>query len=255
MNAGYPDERRRLLLAVDIVQYGRRTRDEQYNAQELLVRALARAYDAAGLDRDVVEVEKLRQPGGDAVVDLVPPDIPEARVVAGLVHGLHHALLSLNDLLNDHGRLRLRAAISQGLAAPGPTGMTGEDVVTVCRIRDSDVARDMLRATPTAHLLVLLTDDIYRGTVVPGRYGLRRPDFVRVRVREKELDTIAWLHIPGHAVSASDQPSGHGPTDAVPISQMWVSPGGLRLPPGLSPATGPFTPNDLDLPGRHPGAF
>jgi hypothetical protein len=253
---------RRLVICTDVVGYGRHGDPGTQSAQLRLIDVLDSTYAAIGVQptplgeaRFTVPVASGSRGGdGDATIDLLPPDVPEARTVSRFVRELPVVLAALNRELADP--MRLRVAIGQGLAEGGVNGISGRVVTPLCRIRDSDVARAAIELSPAAGVVVLLQEDIYVSSVLDGEYGLEPAQFVRVRVPAKSRDVTegltAWLTLPGlpppELPGGPDEPD-PGPPPTVPPDRTSPPPapglgprvdiGGLVFPDSPLPPAGP----------------
>lgn len=150
-------ESQRLCVAVDVEGYGRRDLAGQLRAQHRLVQVLDAVGDAVGLHRSCWD----RQEQGDGELALLPSGTVAAQVLPGLVSTLADLLDDLNLDLVEAARLRLRLALHEGEVYPGSNGYAGDAAVTVCRIRDSDRLRTVLRESPTANVAVAVSEPLY----------------------------------------------------------------------------------------------
>ncbi|WP_410643359.1 ATP-binding protein [Amycolatopsis sp. lyj-346] len=192
------DFTRRLCLSVDVQGYGKGNDVKQSQVQEDLSDVLDTAARAAGLNRDAW----IKQSRGDEELALIPASEPEHRVLDAFISGLATELYRRNCVRPLDSRLRLRLAITHGPVCPGPLGFVGKAVVEVSRLIDSDRARQALANVPEAHLLAVLSHDLYTDVVVAGRTTVPPSHFVRVHVEEKEFAQDAWMWMPGVEVEA-----------------------------------------------------
>lgn len=181
---------RRLCLAADIEQYSVRTNPQQEDGQRRLVRLVDYVCRRAGLFRVG------RQPSGDGELLVLPPGVDESRVVPSLVLGLRHGLYENNREPGPFGRIRLRAAVCQGVVATSPAGYVGQAVVTSARLVNSPAVRAGLAEQPAADLALAVPDDLYEDVIRQHHPGLPPETFRRVEVREKTYQGTAWLHTP-----------------------------------------------------------
>lgn len=197
---------RSLCLSVDAKGYGSADDITQHGWQQALLDCLDLAADRARIDRPQWQ----RQPSGDGELALLPDDGTEPRVVDDFGRELDRALADYNRERLARYRLRLRLALHHGVAVPSANGVSGNGVVVVSRLVNSKPAHEALVAAPEAHLVVILSKQIYYDVVMQSRTSLRPVDFRQVRVVEKELDTDAWLRVPGVDVHRLDLPSARG---------------------------------------------
>jgi hypothetical protein len=191
-----------LCLGVDARGYGSATDRVQAHWQQALLESLDLSASRAGLDRP----QWKRQAKGDEELALLPDDGTEPVVVDDFVHELDGVLTRYNQANPVH-RLRLRLALHHGVAYPGANGMPGQAVVLMSRLLNSRPIHEALDAVPEANLAVIISQRIYEDVVVQEHTSLTAKDFRRVKVVEKELDTEAWLRVPGADVHALDLPS------------------------------------------------
>ncbi|GAA1314975.1 hypothetical protein [Saccharothrix xinjiangensis] len=183
---------RSLLVCCDLRSYGSADDRLQRELQELLVRSLDRAGEAAGLDRSTWA----RQPKGDEEWAVLPAGTPDHLVVDRYVRALDAELASVNAYRVPHARLRLRMAVHFGAATEGANGYPGQDAVLVSRLMDSAAARAALEQTD-ADLVVVLSDLVFTSVVAAGYTTLRPEDFREVEVRVKTFTGRGRLWIPG----------------------------------------------------------
>jgi hypothetical protein len=212
---------RRLLLSVDAKGYGKGTGRRHGIVQKALVKVLDDAAERAGLAR----ADWQRQPGGDGELAVLPSSEREPRVVDDFIRHLLAALRRNNRDATPEQRLRLRAAVHFGPTMPEVNGFKGSGPVVVSRLCGCRPLRDALEATGT-DLAVILSDQVFRDTVVQEHTSLEASDFVRVRVREKEYDDTAWILVPGHDVHALRLPADDTAAEADPPEPAAASTGG-----------------------------
>ncbi|GAA3460806.1 hypothetical protein ACFFSW_33705 [Saccharothrix longispora] len=194
---------RGLLVCCDLRSYSSADDRLQRELQELLVRTLDRAGEAAGLDRS----QWVRQPKGDEEWAVLPATTPEHDVVDRYVRALAAELEHVNAYRVPHARLRMRMAIHFGVTTEGANGYPGSDAVLVSRLLDSRAARAGLEQTG-ADLVVVLSEAVYTSLVQGGYTTLRPADFRRVDVRVKTFSGHGWMWIPqgdAHAVRLEDE--------------------------------------------------
>jgi hypothetical protein len=193
---------RRMLVSVDMERYSRQDNETQFRSQQLFQQVMRDACDELGLDR----VRWVTQLGGDGELAILPPDVPERRVVGELVFVLDRLLARENPQRAAAARVRLRVAIHQGLVhLDGAAGYPGEAVVTVCRLVDAAGLKAVLRGFAQANVALIVSDEIYRGVVRP--YHRPRPDRFRqidVRMPDKDFRGDAWVFVPDEDVNRLD---------------------------------------------------
>ncbi|NUS10540.1 MAG: hypothetical protein HOY69_03880 [Streptomyces sp.] len=207
---------RRLLLAVDLRQYSRHDYDQQQDAQYRLRLVVEHALRRARVPR--VRVQQQLQGDGQLVV--FPPRTDSVRAVPALVLGLRDGLHRANQAPGAFGRLRMRAALSQGPLARADRGYVGDCVVLVNRLLDSEALRRELERATDSDLALALTEDLFRDAVAAQPRGLHTADFHRAEIATpaKGFSATAWLHAPRSAPAADLGPEpvvwGHSPARA-----------------------------------------
>jgi hypothetical protein len=183
---------RRLLIAVDMERYSRRTNLQQYEAQRAFQLVLHEAATAVGLDR----ISWRTQQAGDGELAILPTDAREPRVIGRLVPELDRLLRRYNADRLPEARVRLRVALHQGMVhLDGANGFPGSAAVEVCRLCDADQLKHALAAFPNAGVALIVSDGIYRDVVVEYPEELRPERFRRVEVRHpgKDFRQPAWI--------------------------------------------------------------
>jgi hypothetical protein len=206
-----PPAIRRLCLAVDIVAYSGRSRAEQIDVQTRLLWTMVQGCQVAGVSPARCD----RQDSGDGQILILPPGIDEARVIPDLVGGLLTALHRVNNPVGPGRRIRLRVSMGQGAIQIGQTGFIAPAVVTVCRLLDSDVLRDAIRAKPDSDAALIVTSDLYDDMFGQGYGGLPASGFIRVSVDkpEKGFAADAWLQVPDAGPLLAAVPDYREPAD------------------------------------------
>lgn len=191
---------RRMLIAVDTVGYGRRDDQRQVAARASLDNVLQQAADAAALHRNLWVTE----PGGDGELAILPEVEPEPVVVDHYVRHLAAALQRDNRDRQETARLRLRMAVHYGTAISGEHGYTGQGLVAVSRLLDSNPLRQAL-SSPGINLAVLYSSRVYEEVIANGHTSIAPSSLRRVKVHNKEFTEEAWLWLPegdGHSLKS-----------------------------------------------------
>lgn len=197
---------RRTIITDDAERYSKRRTLTQIDFQRDLVGLMDKAALMTGLNT----AHWHRQRQGDAELIVLPPDVDESLVLAGLVEALRVCLERRNLDRSDEGRLRLRCAMHTGSVHFGANGFAGPAVVEACRMRDSDALRTTLTAAGDADLAVAVGGEIYRDIVANRLRGLRPELYEAIRMTNKEFDDTAYVSVPGHSVSEWSQAAGQG---------------------------------------------
>lgn len=205
-------------IAVDAQAYGSKNDRNQSEFQHDLPRLLDRAAKGAGLDRSAWQIQRT----GDEQLAVIRQDGGEPRLVDDYVRHLVAELRHHNAQRVPEARMRLRAAIHQGLVELAENGFAGSAVVATARLLTARPLYDALAAHPDADLALLLSDDVYRSLVAGGHTTLTTADFTQVTVRVKEYEASAWLRVPTlgtTAATASQEPGTAGSgKPAAPVS-------------------------------------
>ncbi len=199
---------RRLIVAVDLAGYSRHDHIRQLNDQRRLMDVMSRMCAETGVKRDAC----LRQPQGDGELLLLPPGLDEGRAVPGLVRELATAVQEVNRDLGEDARLRLRAALHQGIVHEGVNGFVSRAVVRACRLLDSKALRQALADLPACELALAVSDQLYEDVLEHGYRGLDPERFRRYRVEmpEKHFAADAWVYLsfdPKRLAASAPSPS------------------------------------------------
>ncbi|WP_231933393.1 hypothetical protein [Micromonospora coxensis] len=201
---------RRLLVAVDMERYSRRSNLQQYEAQQDFKQLLQMAARDVGLDR----VTWTTQQAGDGELAILPRDVPEARVIGRFVPELDRRLRHHNSSRLPAARIRLRVAVHQGMVhLDGANGFPGNAVVHVCRLCEADPVRKALAAFPGAGVALVVSTEIYRDIVTEYPEQMRPERFRRVEIAhpDKDFREHAWLCVVDEDISSWE------PSDASPV--------------------------------------
>ncbi|WFE29286.1 hypothetical protein O7623_08890 [Solwaraspora sp. WMMD791] len=196
---------RRLCVVVDIEGYTRRLHPQQIDVQRRLLLVVRRACADAGIDLS----RSGRQDRGDGLLIVLPAGIDESKVVPGFLHCLNEALYDANDRPGPGGRIRLRAALSQGIVHVAATGYAGDAVVHACRLLDSAVLRTALVEHQNSDLALIVDDTLFHSIVEQEYGGLYARSFrpVEVVIEEKQFQASAWIQVPGRPPHAAGRRS------------------------------------------------
>ena len=204
---GRPRIEHRIGFGVDVVGYSRRSTPAQAALQRRIAAVLQRVLD----DLEVALHDTDRQPAGDGLMVVLPPDIEAPRVLPGLLHGWGAHLAADNGAHpEDHIRLRMSAGTGPFTAAP--LGFAGRAIIEVGRLLNSGALRQAMDDRPEADVVVLVSQRLYEDVVLEGYPGLDPDRFERVPVQVKEYRSDAWLWTPpSFSGEVSTAPRGAGP--------------------------------------------
>jgi hypothetical protein len=177
----------RLGFVFDIVGYGGRAAEGKADLEERLSTLTRRVLADLGIDL----ADTRYAVSGDGIVVFLPVGVASTRILPTLICAASTRLARDNNRYRD--RMRLRLAIGSGLLGDGPLGFTGDLVVDLHRLVDSDVLREAVRENPKADLAILVSAALHDEVVRPGH--LDAQDFTRCQVTTKEFTATAWLRL------------------------------------------------------------
>ncbi len=196
---------RYLFLAHDASGYSGLDGARQQRAQADIRGVLGRAAKLAGLHRDMWTC----QPRGDGELAVLPPSEPELVLLDEYVRHLTHQLRVHNADRYPGRRLRLRLAIHHGVGVGAPLGVAGDGPVEVCRLLDSQEARDALAASE-GDLVVIVSETVFLVSVAPGHTTIDPGLFRRVWVSNHGFAAWAYLYVPTPAAASAQHQDGYG---------------------------------------------
>jgi hypothetical protein len=166
----------------------------------------ADAREETGLlpDEDIVVEDR-----GDGFVVLFPATVSTVLLAGPFVRALNDGLAHKAPLFSAAHAMRFRVALHHGMAKRDARGWSGDAINTTCRLVDAPALRAALTAATKAHLVFIVSDEIYQGVI---RHGYR------------SIDAAAYLPV--------DFEAKHGT-----LLRGWITAPGYPSPPGLpSPA-------------------
>lgn len=235
-------ERYANLAVVDIQQFGTRTDYVQTLLRRRLNEILDSSLSAAGVDPGGPMVDRVDR--GDGVALILDTRISKQVLTGPFVEALaeelrRHAITSL-----PMSSIRLRLSLHAGEVSSNQGGYSGSDLNAACRLVDIEMLRDVLAATPTANLVVGLSDEWH--TAVIKNDWADGSDYTTVPFVSKEIHSWAHVRVPGHPAPAGGPGSDDG-SDPEP-GQGSRPDTGPRWDPGSDggpkPAGGPRRPGD-----------
>jgi class 3 adenylate cyclase len=199
----------RSIVVIDMAGSGRWDDCAQLRSREALDVLVRAALRNAGIEWG----ELVAEDRGDGMILLVPPNVSKVDLLGPLVPALAAGLREYNSVVGEKLRIRLRAAIHAGEVLRGPSGWVGTDMYLACRLVNSAPLYQELVRSPEADLVVAVSQAMHDAVVRHGYPGIDQAAYSPVRVVAKEVETTAWLHVPGPAVAP---PGREGVTVAVP---------------------------------------
>jgi hypothetical protein len=172
------------------------------------------AMSAAGVPTDAYRAEDR----GDGFLVLVAGAVPKPTVVADVVRELADRLAEHNRTANAEGRIRLRVSVHQGDVVLDETGFAGDSVIVASRLIDSRPIREVFEEDTGVDLAVIVSDTIFRSTVVERFRGLDPAAFKHVEISMRKYSGEAWVHVPRRTSAPSARPA---PVVAVESAAKW----------------------------------
>jgi hypothetical protein len=205
------------ILVLDVEKFGDASRT---NAHKLAVRqglyeCVEEAFGAAGITWQNCTWEDC----GDGILILISPDAPKSRLVDHLPGRLIAALHRHNARSSVPSQIRLRVALDAGEIHYDSHGMTGDAIIRAFRLLDAAPLREALAASPG--VLAMITSDWFYQEVVRHEPGAAPHAYRSLRVRVKETDTQAWIHLPDGPLPA--KPPGRTGVGSRWTGWLWVS--------------------------------
>ena len=185
----------RSIVAVDVEGSTKRTNPERGELRRILYALLDQALDEAGINPRHLEPLVDR---GDGVLILIRPhdDVPKTVLIGVLIPELAALLDEHNTTVADPAlRLRLRTVLHAGEIHDDGRGFYGEDLDLAFRLLDAPKVKRVLRETPAAPLVLVVSEEIFGG-IVRHRYvdgGTYEP---LIRVRMAGRQHRGWVHFP-----------------------------------------------------------
>ncbi|HEX6358774.1 hypothetical protein [Actinophytocola sp.] len=177
----------RLGFVVDVVGFGHRDAESQAELQHRLDELVRRVLADLGIDPE----DTIGSDSGDSRLAFLPAGVDWSRVLPTMISAMGERLGRDNRRYRD--RMRLRMSIGTGLVGTGPLGFTGQLVVDLHRLVDSEVLRQSIRDHPDTDLVVLVSQALHDDVIRPGH--LDPADFTPVTVTAKEFAAPAWLRL------------------------------------------------------------
>jgi hypothetical protein len=186
-----PESRYYAWAALDVEGWGDRPGMSQAGVLEAFERVTEQALLRAGIDPSRL----LTSAEGDGTILAFPADIPKERITVQFVDVLREAVIDHNARCAGDEEIRLRVALNAGEMLGSANRVSGGPVVAACRLRDSDLLRRVLKASPGSPMAVIVSSEWYDAVI---REGYAPKDGYRcVMVRNKEFARTAWVLVPG----------------------------------------------------------
>jgi hypothetical protein len=141
-------------LALDVVNYSARTKDDRPYVQRRVSELYDAVVDRLGLDRATID----RQDNGDGIFAFLKAELEPPRVLAFL-KAWRDLLHADNERYRD--RIRIRMAMASGPVAVSELGFVGEPATTLGRLLDSEVLRNAVVEEEDADLVALISHTLH----------------------------------------------------------------------------------------------
>jgi class 3 adenylate cyclase len=228
-----------LIVLLDIERYGERPDGVAPDLRESMYRIADEALTEAGVVREHRHVEDR----GDGLLILLPQAGP-VEVLGAFVRELESLVRHRAASRTPAYRMRLRVAIANGFVRHDGKGWIGSAINKAARLVDSAPVRAALTDNASAHVAVIITEDLYQDVVAQNHPAIDAGRYREAPVQVKELDGRAWVCVPN---SGAEPAPGAGAPDAPP------PPGGSyignQVNHGDQHIHGDFTGMTVQLPG------
>ncbi|CAM4294715.1 tetratricopeptide repeat protein [Kibdelosporangium persicum] len=181
------------VIAFDVEGFSDPYRDDSAQAaiRSAVYRLVQESFASAGIPWDAC----LHEDRGDGAIVVVPPEISKVLLLDPLLSALCASLVDYNRDTRLAERIRLRLAVHAGEITTDEHGLSGTDVVVVCRLLDAEELKVALRHSPVP-LAAIVSDGVYDGIV---RHRFRNIDpaaYHPVSIKVKRTSLHAWIHLP-----------------------------------------------------------
>jgi CRP-like cAMP-binding protein len=173
------------VLLTDVVDFGSPTRNDE---DRRIIREALLA---------MTNVMLRRMPGvqpesrGDGLLTVIPPGIPTATVIDGLLRGLLPALRRHNSTHSYPARFLLRAAIDVGPVVSDSMGPAGEAIITIARLLDAPLFRAAMDESGAS--FGLIASAFVHEAVIKHDRSLAA--YSQVQVDVKKFNQLAWMKL------------------------------------------------------------
>jgi hypothetical protein len=185
-------ELRYSIVAVTVSAFSTQTTVDQARWHAHLTEILDEAWHAV----QVGPSPWLHQDMGDGVLILVPANIPESRLIGDFIRELVAALNRHNRYMTSKGRLRLQVSMHSGRVDLEQGGLVGGPITVAYRLLEAPQLRAALDDQPTADLVMVISDEVYRDVVGQGYRDLDDNQFQRIEFTTKTGEKAGWLYTP-----------------------------------------------------------
>ncbi|WP_041259667.1 hypothetical protein [Pseudofrankia inefficax] len=186
---------------VDVERYSEQSNRRQVDIQTSLAKMRTRALRRAQINHRACAVQEQ----GDGFLLVLPAGIDEARAVPGLVNGFVDGLTVANEA-STH-RIRLRAALAQGVVRRGATGYVANAVVAAARIVGAAEVRAALDRHPDRDLAFAVTAELYSDVIADGYTPTVGTEATQahIDIPDRAFSADVWILVPDAAVPSPDR--------------------------------------------------
>jgi class 3 adenylate cyclase len=177
------------LLAVDVENFSPQPTAEQAKIQEDLEHAMSEAAARADLDRSRWHL----QPAGDGELAIPPQGADGLCVVAEFPRRLAEVIREINESRTSSQPLRVRLAIHYGAMHFGRFGPVGKAPITVSRLVEAQVLRQVLSRRKDTDLALIVSSTVYDEVVQSRFHNLDPQLFYRIVVKAKGRRFTGYL--------------------------------------------------------------
>ncbi|HEY6310366.1 MAG TPA: cyclic nucleotide-binding domain-containing protein [Streptosporangiaceae bacterium] len=180
------------VLLTDVVDFGSPTRNDE---DRRIIREALLA---------MTNVMLRRMPGvqpesrGDGLLTVIPPGIPTATVIDGLLRGLLPALRRHNSTHSYSARFQLRAAIDVGPVVSDSMGPAGEAIITIARLLDASPFKAAMDENGASFGLIATTF-VHEAVI---KHDRSLAGYSQVQVDVKKFNQLAWMKLFDTTVSS-----------------------------------------------------
>jgi hypothetical protein len=134
------------------------------------------------------------QDGGELV--LLPPGVDEGHVIAEFTDEAGRALERHNRNRDPASPIQLRIAFHQGITLLSDSGYTGPAVRHICMLLNAQEFSDMLAASSSAELGIIVSQQIFEDVITHNSRDLRAAEFAHIQIANtNEQAVAAWIRI------------------------------------------------------------
>ncbi|MER7689753.1 hypothetical protein [Streptomyces sp. NPDC097610] len=253
------------IVLLDIENFGMRDDAVQAMLRREMYQVAEFALTRAGVDLG----QCLMEDRGDGVLILIPSATPPTRLLQEFTWGLENDLVAHQERYNDNYRMRLRVGLNHGPVVLDSRGRTGTDIADLARLVDAEPVRQVFARASRAHLVLVVSDNVYRSMVRGGDRGIDLAAFGPTDFVTKHGQTLrGWVTVPGYPAlpegllevrgdrrdePRGDRPDGGSvtPLDSHVSDSVFLPPHGVTTPMSHTPP-GPLHDPDDDWPRETP---